>query len=61
MNGYFVNGLCLPPDLYAMIDNECKRREAFTGIWPGVYPVILDALYSHFNSIEDSYNKEVKK
>lgn len=61
MRVHFLNGFYLPDDLYAMIENECKRQKAFTGIWPGVYPVIVDALYSHFNSIEDSYNKGVKK
>lgn len=58
MNDYYVNGLCLPADLYAMIESECKRRECFSGSWPGVYPVIIDALYAHFNAIECAYEKE---
>lgn len=58
MNDYFVNGLRLPADLYTMIDKECKRKEALSGFWPGVYPVIIEALYSHFNAVEASYKKE---
>lgn len=61
MNDYFVNGLRLPYDLYAMIDKECKRRDPFHGSWSVVYPVIIDALYAHFNSLEASYNKEDSK
>lgn len=55
---YFVNGLRLPADLYHMIYNQCKRQEALTGFWPGVYPVIVDALYAHFRSVESSFDKE---
>ena len=58
-NGYYVNGLFLPPDLYVLIDKECNRRKALSGSWPGVFPVILDALYSHFGAVEASYKKEV--
>lgn len=58
MSDYFINGLRLPPDLYEMIFKECDRIKCFHGYWPGVHPVIIDALYAHFNSIEASYNKE---
>lgn len=58
MSGYWVNSLCLPSDLYSMIYKECKRQKDITGVWPGIYPAIIDALYSHFNAIEASYKKE---
>ncbi len=61
IDDYFVNGLRLPSDLYAMIDKECKRKEAISGVWPGVYPVIIDSLYSHFIAVEASYEKESSK
>lgn len=56
MSDYYVNGLRIPSDLYHMICKECERQEAFSGLWPGVHPVILEALYAHFNSVEASYN-----
>ncbi len=61
MNDYYINGLRLPPDLYSMIDNECKRQNALTGFWPRVDTVIIDALYAHFNAVEASYSREDSK
>ena len=58
MSEFLLKGLRLPPDLYSMIDSECKRREELNVFWPGVYPVIIDALYSYFDFLRDCNNKE---
>lgn len=61
MKLHWINCLVLPDDLYSMIENECKRQKALTGLWPGVCNVIIDALYAHFNAVEGSYDKEFKE
>ncbi len=61
MKDFFISGLRIPADLSSMINSECERQEAISGSWPGVYPVIVEALYEHFNAVQRSYQEDDKK